>query len=288
MLPSPDPTLAVDDAHLPAAAKLDRCIVLLDGLFRSVRKDSAARPQVSLEKQFSAAKLVVTYVGPQLAVDDLRTLQALLAIASDAVEHDPPAGDRTSRAPLILELSYRRLGQVAGHSSAGSGPVTRRLEASVARLCEGVLSRRDGRATLAVGEPLLSHVEPGDAGLRRAGLRVRLHPELARAARAGRRGSHYLQLSMTEVRLLKGESARLIHHRLCHLNRGEELEHGLDTLVSYLSGVESSALTRHQWRHGAERVREAIEELVRVLGWGVSDAGVNAQGVPKFLIHRPA
>ena len=91
---------------------------------------------------------------------------------------------------------------------------------------------------------------------------------------------------MNEVRRLGSDAARLLHHRLCHLNLGQETEHGVDKLVGYMAGEEASALTRHQWRHAREKLDKALSELERI-GWGASDAGLSLQGIEKKLIRRP-
>jgi len=278
---------------LPGTAKLHRSVVLIDGLFRGVAKAAkGARPLVEHVGDFDHGKAVARYTGPQLGADDLRLLQAVLAVATTA----PRTRTGGPFAPLEVRCTLEALGLAAGYEAAGSGGVNKGFKKSLARFAEGGLAWESTPAQSIPSQAILAQDLSGASlpprrglarGTGRATLSLVLHPLLASAVRAGRARTHFLQLDMNEVRRLRSDAARLLHHRLCHLNLGEEKEHGVDKLVGYMAGEEASALTRHQWRHDREKLDSALSELERI-GWGVSNAGLSLQGIEKKLIRRPA
>lgn len=295
-MPSLSTADAIDAPHvLPAMAKLHRCVVLTDGLFKgAVKSDKGARPQVERVKDFDNGNALARYIGPQLGADDLRLLQAVLSLATIAPRKG--TGGRVSpQPPMMVLCTLEALGRAAGYKAAGSGGVNRVLLNSFARFSKGKFAWESTPALSVKGQPLIA-LEFSDArlphrrgltrGKGRATRSLVLHPLLAAAIRAGRAKTHFLQLDMNEVRQLTSDAARLLHHRLCHLNLGEEAEHGIDKLVSYVAGQDAGDLSRHQWRHDQVKVDAALEELAG-LGWTISDAGETKHGIPKKLIRRP-
>lgn len=276
-------------------AKLHRCIVLMDGLFKgAVKSDKGARPQVERAKDFDNGKVMARYIGPQLGADDLRLLQAVLALATVA-PRTGTGGRASPQPPMKVQSTLEALGQAAGYKAAGSGAVNKVLLNCLARFAQGKLAWESTPALSVKGQPLIAQDSSGASlpyrrgltrGTGRATLSLVLHPLLATAIRAGRAKTHFLQLDMNEVRRLTSDAALLLHHRLCHLNLGEEAEHGVDKLVGYVAGEDASALTRHQWRHDRKKLDTALHELEQI-GWGTSDAGLSLQGIQKKLIRRP-
>ena len=283
-------TPAFEPAPLPSTAHLDKSLVLMDGMFRATFKTAASqRPQVQLDRTFSNALAV--YRGPQLGVDDLRILQAVLALAVE--DHAEKREQRTTSSPSVappfhVASSYRRLSLVAGYKGAGTGLVNAVIAESLRRLDASDLHWQSASTSKPLDGPLLRlrKADFEEKGARARNVRLELHPRLGLTVRAGAAKAHYLQVDMDEVRALDTDAARLLHHRLCHLNRGEEAEHGLDRFVSYVSGGDSTSLTRHQWRHAENKVYAAIGELL-ALGWSFHAAGENSKGITKFLVFRP-
>lgn len=299
-LPNPMPSStaagAIAAPHvLPPMAKLHRCVVLMDGLFKgAVKSDKGHRPQVERVKEFDNGNALARYIGPQLGADDLRLLQAALTLATIA-PRTGTGGKASPQPPMKVQCTLEALGYAAGYKAAGSGAVNKVLLNSLARFAQGKFAWESTSALSVEGQPLIAQEEPDASLPRRRGLthgtgratrQLTLHPLLAVAIRAGRAKTHFLQLDMNEVRQLSSDATRLLHHRLCHLNLGEEAEHGIDKLVSYVAGQETGNLSRHQWRHDQAKVAAALEELAK-LGWTVSDAGNSQQGIQKKLIRRP-
>lgn len=284
-----DPSSQAAVQELPPAAKLDKCAVLFEGLFRGIEKHAGTLDQqVQLHQEFEEGRIMATYRGPQLAVMDLRVLQGLVALASSST-----APRRDAGAPLEVRCTFEMLTLAIGYGSA-SGPLNTRLADSVKRLSEGTLTWNSARAGGESGEALLNIAEAArppssmaDSRRRKVnlGIAVHLHSRLAQAVRAGRRGTQHYWLDMREVRALKTDAARLLHHRLCHINPGTSVPHGRDTLEAYVAGVPLAELSRHQRRHLQFRVDAALQELV-ALGWMVVPAGTTEWGTEKLMIRR--
>ena len=107
-------------------------------------------------------------------------------------------------------------------------------------------------------------------------LEVELCPVLAAAVLGGR--GHYLRVDLTEVRQLKTDPARLLHHRLHWINPGQKGSIGMDKLVGYVWPEPANAATQRK-RH--ERVRNALIEM-SALGWSFVKSG------EVYTIKRPA
>lgn len=285
----------MDVADLPTEARLHRVVVLLPNLFRPVetRLRNVSVPAVQHKGTFSGGNAVASYQGPQLSGLDLWVLQAVLAEATSL--HD---SNRASRDPktghMDMACSFNRLGQVMGHASAGQLKTNASLEASLARLQAGKMSWSEDQAP-AVMLPMLSViVGPGHAsspqegvtglaGGRRKRLCLRLHPLLAEGVAAVGQEKHHLKLQMSEVRALKAQSTRLLHHRLTQSNLGVPVEYGRDTLTGYIAATGAS---RHQQRRLNERLDAALNEL-EALGWTIQlMSELTVSGVLKYKITR--
>ena len=255
---------------LPPFAKFDHSSIVIVGLFSSLNRN-AAPPDGRVEFKWSHSdgddELVVS-CGSQLSDSDQRVLRGLVAHATD--EYAAMGADRVyGRAPVFdpklkvrVRCTLERLAEVAGFGSPGAGPTNTVIRKSLARLCDVKLTWRkatDGGG--AVEEMLIT----SDGALKGHGaVSVTFHSRLQAAILASRQGEQYLKIGMEEARALRGPIARMLHHRLTHMNEGASTLHGAKTLEGYLWRGE--ALTRYAQRNRKAQLIKAILDLQEV-GW---------------------
>lgn len=254
---------------LPPIAKFDKTAILILGLFRSL--DPHAEPptdRVEFSRTFEEGDVGVTLsCRALLGASDVRVLQGLVAIATDryrSVAADKlygRANDGSGETRVQVKCSLRRLALAAGLGSPGAGPTNRTIRESLERLCDVTVTWRSegdplGRVTT---EPFIRN---GGSAVGHGSVNVTFHSRLEAAIMASRKGEHYLKVRMDEARGL-GDCARLLHHRLAHMNEGERTPHGLDTLEAYLWGESPS---RSADRNRVKQLVRAIKEL-KGAGW---------------------
>lgn len=261
---------AVAPRPLPPFAKFDHSSIVVVGLFSSLNPN-AAPPDGRVEFKWSHSdgddELVVS-CGSLLSDSDQRVLRGLVACATD--EYAKLSAERVyGRAPAFdpklkvrVRCTLERLAEVAGFGSPGAGPTNTVIRKSLARLCDVKLTWRkatDGGGTV---EEMLITSDGAHKG--HGAVSVTFHSRLQSAILASRHGEQYLKIGMEEARALRGPIARMLHHRLTHMNEGASTLHGAKTLEGYLWRGE--ALTRYAQRNRKIQLIKAILDLQEV-GW---------------------
>lgn len=255
---------------LPAHAKLDHSGVVILGLFSSLHHNAPA-PDGRVEFRWTHAdgddELTVS-CGSLLGDSDQRVFRGLVAHATD--EYATLAADRLyERSPpydptlkVRVRCTLERLARVAGFGSPGAGPTNTVIRKSLARLCDVKLTWRKASGS---GEPREEMLITSDGSVKGHGsVSVGFHSRLQAAILASRQGEQYLRIGMDESRALHGACARLLHHRLTHMNEGASTLHGVHTLEGYL--WRDDALTRYAARNRKAKLINAMFEL-RSVGW---------------------
>lgn len=263
-------------------AKHDPAHCLAPGLFASLPK-GGKRQLMSVK--YKAGNSVIEFTGPQLGADDLRVLQGLVSLATR-----PDTGKRLGPTPTTelgqtLRAGLETTGAAATQPAqavkatykaffdevamAGGGKQVKALRACLRRLyAVTIFVQRDGKES---GHRLLNSYESDSDSLV-----VALNPLIAAAI-----GGRYIGISMSEVRAIKSDPARLIHQRLCgYLRPAESTCISLDVLTAYayLPTDNDSPATQRKRRHA---VRSALSELAAI-GWHV---GIETGG--NVRIGRP-
>lgn len=274
-------TLGTESAELPAFARMAPFAAFAPGLFRSQAKDGRT---AFLQLQYQAGAFTYRLAGPELGATELRVLQALVALATRQqvrVSNRPAA---ISESPLDkvawllgksaqVATTYNEVARAAGYT-ANSGAVTRRVRVALERMYSvNVFVAVTGNPNSFEAGRLFTELSGRDDGLV-----VGICPLLA-AALLGVPGN-YLRLDMDEARRLKTDAARLLHQRLHWIDAGEGREVGIDTLAGYLWPEAACSATARKRR---ERVRVALDELEKSLGWSVTDP---RPGI--VVVYRPA
>lgn len=204
-----------------------------------------------------------------MGVTELRVLQALVAIAgpqawriadSDGPSSEPD--DEVTQSPaLVIVTSYNEIARACGYR-ANSGSSNTLIRGALEKLfsLSVFLGRSDAPKSLdfCAGH-LFTHLTSRDKG---GLLHVEMNQLLARAVLGGR--GKYLRVCLDEVRKLKSDPARLLHHRLHWINAGESRPVCVDTLVAYVWPVPASGSTQRTRR---QIVHRAVRELVDCLHW---------------------
>lgn len=255
---------------LPVIAKLDHSSVVVLGMFSSLsRKAGARNGRVELKKELEDGDLMLTVsCATALGDTDQRVLRGLVAQATDA-HAALVAAERFGRASAAeLERQIRakctleRLAQVAGFGSPGAGTTNKVIRKSLARLADVKLSWTNiAGGGVTEHEMLITNVGTL-AGL--GAVDVVFHSRLEAAILASRPGEQYLKIGMDEARQLQSPCARLLHHRLSHMNEGAETDHSIGKLLGYVWPDKSPS--RHAERSRRSQLVKAIMEL-RTVGW---------------------
>jgi hypothetical protein len=171
--------------------------------------------------------------------------------------------DALTRIASLLAFSVRvdttfvALAEAIG-MQGGSAPA--RIRTAV-KLLHGVSIEVASESRAFVMEHLIKRLE----GRKGGSVHVELSPALALAV-LGSPGE-YLRVDMDEVRRLRSDPARLLHHRLHWVNAGETRSVRIDTLVGYVYPEPAEGATLRKRR---KRVREALDELQNFLGWAIT------------------
>lgn len=266
-------------------ARHDPAHCLAPGLFRALKRGERKRSKLDVAYDYGDGKRI-EFKGPEpLGADDLRVLQGLVAMAGPRglVLGPEPKTDAGQQLRLLLEPkwdavydnamvvrgSYRALAREVGYQEGGDQ--FRAIRECIERLWTVSIIAQNGRKRH--GFRLLADYASDEAEGR---LYVALNPIIAKAVMGG--GQH-VRISMSDVRALEGETARLLHQRLCGwIDPGKSGRVAVDTLCSYAWPNEASGATMRKRR---QRVREALLEL-EALGWRVAEY---ARG--KYDVARP-
>jgi len=269
-------------------ARHDLAHVLAPGLFRSLAPGGRARKKLHVVWKVHGKR--ITFDGDEpLGVDDLRVLQALVALAGvggNGRKKIAPAPKtdigRKLRNDLMIaeasmdddaiaeQTSWRELAATIGlknHDNAG-----RRIAEVLDRLAKvSIVVEEGGRRQ---GFHLLAWCRADSAVL---GVWIALNPLIARAIFGDGR---YVHIDMAEVRAIKKDTTRLLFQRLCGvIDFGKSRRFGLDTLSSYL--WPDPPATPGAERKRRQRIKAAMDEL-KSLNWGARFEAGN------WLVTRPA
>lgn len=267
---------------LPDFAKLAQPVCHAPGLFVSRSKGG---PDQLMKLNYAAGGLLFRFVGPQLGPIELRVLQGLVGLSGkpNYSRISPPEEAVLDKVHALLcrsaevRTTCNQLARAIGYQS-DSGSAHAAIRQALERLfAVAVFVSREndpGAKDMSAGH-LFTKLKSKEAG---NAIAVELSPLLAAAVLGGR--GEYLRVDLDEVRRLKTDPARLLHHRLHFINPGTEPRKvWLDTLVEYVWPEAASATTRRKRR---ERVRAALLELEKELGWSVVKQGDG------YFIGRPA
>lgn len=250
-------------------ARFDPAYCLAPGLFRSLKKGK--RIHTKLDVVYDYGNVQLQFKGPEpLGVNDLRVLQGLIAMAgpfgtvlnvrpkTEAGQHARQLlelkGDAELDSAIVVKDSYYALAREIGYEDLDQTILIRQCIERLWTVSIMVVSQ--GKR---YGYRLLSQYS-SDEGI--GHLYVALNPRIACAILGP---ANYAYINMLEVRRLKSDPARLLHHRLCGFIRpGESRQISIDTLCQY--AWPDAASTAAAQRKRQQRVRQAIEEL-RQLGW---------------------
>ena len=259
-------------------------------LFRSLKNGDRkieGREAERLHVDYCFGNTRIIFSGPELlGVDDLRVLQALVAMSgpSEQILNSEPKSEvgiklreglqLTGAAlfdnAIVVNGSYRVLAQEIGYESEG-GKVFQGIRSSIKRLSDVSIISEVGECRK--GFQMLSEYLSRDA---EGHLHVALNPRITEAVMP--RGRH-ARIDMHEVRGLSTDPARLLHQRLCGwIDPGGRRAVILDTLCKYIWPESTKSSTLRQRRM---RVRAALEEF-KIVGWRVKEYEPS-----KFLVIRP-
>jgi len=262
------------------------------GLFRCLRKGTRANTNLNVSYELSGRN--IRFVGPwALSDDDLRVMQALVAMSGPhglilsakpktnlgkqlrLSLFDPPSTqeiEESQQDALVVKVSFKRLAEEIGLS--GGGASFRSIRASIERLFTvSIFVESEGRKE---GYRLLSRYTSDEVEGR---IMVALNPLCAQAVLGG----PHVRIEMSEVRLLKTGTARIIHHRLCSwVDPGKRRRVGLKSICEYAWPEDPIDPNSSSMRMRRLRARNSLKEIAKLPGWEVYEY---ARG--KFEIRRP-
>jgi hypothetical protein len=272
----------------------DPMVCLVNGLFRSTK--DGERNILKIDAMFGDAKLEIRG-AESLGADDLRVLQGLVAMAGltsgvlDTAPRHPVAkalraglqltDDATTRDAIVVFGSYYRLAFEIGYKCSGgkiSSGVLDDLRCCIERLWRTtiIIERKVEGRRQRLGFNLLSSYAGEETANRRGRLRVALNPQITAAIMGRGRWSY---LDMTEVRTIKREATRILHHHLCGLiDPGQTKRVGMDTMIGYVNPVAASGSTLRMRR---STIRAALTEL-RGMEWTADEYAAG-----RFSVSRP-
>lgn len=259
---------------------------LAPGLFKSLKKGDYKKLKLDIAYEFGKGERLEFKAAEPLGAPELRVLQGLVAMAGPgglllSPEPKTEAGqqlrllletkfDAVQSNALVAKGSYRALAKAIGYADVEN---TKGIQDSIERLwgVSIIAQKKNGPRR---GFRLLSTYE---SDLAEGKLHVALNPRIAEAIMGE---TQHCRIDLAETRLLKIDSARLIHQRLCGwIDTGKSGKVTLETLVGYswtdVSDNANTVKTRKT------TTRKALKELVG-LGWTMTEY---VRG--KFEITRP-
>nr|WP_315848378.1 replication protein C, IncQ-type [uncultured Rhodoferax sp.] len=275
--------------HQSELIKLDPAHVSAPGLFRSLNRKARERAHSKLYVVYSPQAEVdgqlLEFHGPEpLGTDDLRVLQGLLALATlnskeltnARLEYMEGGTAPVMPEHVVVKCSFSQLARTIGYASPSSGATHLTIRECIERMAKvSIFFRASHHGRSVRLDPLIDHYE---SDLKSNGVNVGLNKLMTAAIFAGRKGEKYLKMRMDEVRLLKSDHARLIHHRLHYLNEGASIRIGFERLAEYV-WPESGSPKVDSKRLGL--VKKALNELL-TLGWSWQ-----LEGEASVRIFRP-
>jgi len=228
--------------------KFDPIHVTAPLLFVSLNRKSKQRETGNLQFIYTPASKdkAVTFVffGPNLlGVDDLRVFQGLIGVgteqnrkiarsrvkknADNVVNVPEPFADR-----ILVSCSFGYLARVIGYKAPDSGATVRVVKDCLTRMSSVSISYRasDTNDLISLGSLITNR----DTDYLSDGLSIELNSSSTAAVLASSKNEQYFKMNLDEVRNLRTDSARLIHHRLHYLKEGGSIQVRLETLAGYV------------------------------------------------------
>lgn len=267
-------------------AKHDPGHILAPGLFRSLSKGDYKTQKLDVIYEFGNGERLEFGGKEPLGVPEMRILQGLIAMAgpNGIILGPDPKTEEGRQLRLLLETkwdavqddalvakgSFYTLANAIGMKTEG-GKNYKLMRESIERLWGiSVIAEKNGKRR---GFRLLSEYATDE---RKEQLFVALNPRIAACILGDTR---HCRIELSEVRMLKSDSTRILHQRLCGwINQGKSGKASLDTLASYVwTDKATDSAKRKRW----QRVREALTELT-IIGWKVEEYETKL-----FEISRP-
>ena len=256
----------------------DRALVLAPGLFRSIARGARGTRRLDLTYPYRDREALHIAAPTLLGADDLRVLQALVALGGPTgvtLRSTPrtPLGERlrsglaltgtaANANALVVRGSLHRLIVEAGYRS-DSGSVAQHVRRCLGRLASVSVSIECGPSRQ--GFSLISWDPEGND---QAPLCVGLNPRLTRAIE---RKDQYTRIDLGEARRLNSDVARLLHQRLCGIVDPKKAQvFKVQTLLTYPWADPQTSPSQGSKRKA--KLRKALADLQRV-GWTVEDLG---------------
>lgn len=266
-------------------ARHDRIHCLAPGLFRSLKRGDRKRNKLDVTYNYGRNEHIRFIGFEPLGADDMRLLQALVALAgpkglilTPTPKAEIPRQLRLSLSPrldaakmngLVVHQLITRLLAEMGLSDGQAN--IRALKASLIRMSNVTILVESN--THEASFHLMSHVFDKQDG----SLFVCLNPQLADAVLGHRPHS---RIDLREVRRLRSDPARLIHQRLCGwIDPGKSGTAQLDTLCGYVWPDDANGEAMKKRRQVA---RKALKELADI-GWSTTEYAKS-----KWDIRRPS
>lgn len=278
-------------------ARVEQAFCAAPGLFVSLTKPLPEG--MHLDVTYETTDNTFTFFGRALGVPELRAFQAVLALVPiSGPDNSSPihllkdtetkAGQEhlktlalqnaaLDKDSLVVKTTFYELAKEIGYGDIGfhSGAQIYSLKKSLESLCTVSVIIKD-KNDLEYTES--AHIFSRYQATKGGHLTVAINPRLAEGIMGKRK---YSRLDMGEIRALKTDYARLIHHRLCgFIDPGKSHKLNLDTLCGYV--WHKQALNINTIRKHKQFVKKALKEF-EALGWNINEY---ANG--KFNITRRA
>jgi len=271
-------------------AMMDRRHMTAPGLFRNLKK-SKEPDKLDVTYQFSKTESIEFVGAFALGLTELRLFQALVAMCGQSgLTIEEGVGSelavflrremRVKGVPVIgttigVSSSYKQLMREMGVATTTD---TASIRDSLKKLFSVAVFVKSGGIERAFHLLTYYEAELNPATASGGQLHVGLNPLITQAILMT---GQFASLDMVEVRNLKGEVTRFLHHNLCgYIDPGKARSVGIDTLCVYVwpkvSDVEKTISNRRL------SVRKGLAELQK-MGWKI---GEYKKGV--FRITRPA
>ncbi len=269
---------------------------LAKGLFRSLGPDDRHKLKLATTYQFGNGNQI-EFSGPEpLGADDLRVLQALIALAPICDEENKKGytikqetkselgktlreklelkGDAMQKTVMMVKTSYRKIAQIIGYAESTNNYIA--IQKSIERMQKVNIIVQKGN--IRMGFNLLSSYISQTPDNKQSGkVCIALNPMVSDTI-LGK--EHYVRINVDETRAIQSDPACLIHQHLCAMiDFGMAKRFNIDTLCEYVwpDQTEKNGTIRKR----RFMIRKALEELIK-LGWEIKEYMKD-----KYEIKRP-
>jgi hypothetical protein len=255
--------------------KFDPIHVTAPLLFVSLNRKSKQRETGNLQVIYTPVSkdkaVTFEFFGPNLlGVDDLRVFQGLIGVGTEqnrelARSRVVKDVDNSINVPepfagrIVVSCSFGYLARVIGYKAPESGATVRVIKDCLSRMSSVSISYRasDTNDSISLGSLITNR----DTDYLSDGLSIELNSSSTAAVLASNKNEQYFKMNLDEVRKLRTDSARLIHHRLHYLKEGGSIQIRFDTLAGYVWPPTDS---KNAQRKRLEAVRKVLFELASI------------------------